>query len=312
MFKKYSSIEQFRNTVHYVSKYFTTPPIITFKGTVKLHGTNACIIVSKEGVVQFQSRNNIITPGKDTDNAGFAGYMDPFKAELKNAFHNPDEDVYVYGEWCGENIQKDVGIAQLTKRFIVFDEKYEEKCIHLKSAIYNIHGFKTWNIEIDFTNPEACVEELTRITTEVENQCPVAKAFGVEGIGEGVVWTPYDIKTDIGYLRFFKPNEMMFKVKGEKHSTSKVKTLIPLTAEQIAQNLKITEFIEYVVTPNRVSQAIAEFKAESSKDTGKVIKWVMQDIFKEEADVMEAAGLSSKDVGKAAPKAIKTLYFNSL
>ena len=37
-------------------------PILTFKGTVKLHGTNAGVTLTKDGDMYAQSRENVITP----------------------------------------------------------------------------------------------------------------------------------------------------------------------------------------------------------------------------------------------------------
>ena len=51
MFKKYPSIEQFRTVVKYVNKTCTILPVIQYEGTVKLHGTNAAIGITKEGYV---------------------------------------------------------------------------------------------------------------------------------------------------------------------------------------------------------------------------------------------------------------------
>jgi hypothetical protein len=74
---KYPSIEQFRNIVSNVNRHFnfvgldengdaiydpTLPkPVITFKGTVKLHGTNGCVSHNALSGMWAQSRENIIT-----------------------------------------------------------------------------------------------------------------------------------------------------------------------------------------------------------------------------------------------------------
>lgn len=101
---KFPEIEQFRNVIQqvnhrtrYVGKtedgdpiYDEGPvemPTLKFRGTVKLHGTNAAIVytwdmLKFEYVMHAQSRKNIITPM--SDNAGFAAfahnqYRDSFK-----------------------------------------------------------------------------------------------------------------------------------------------------------------------------------------------------------------------------------------
>ena len=77
MFQKFPSIEQFRTVIKYVNKYLPGVTTLKYKGTVKLHGTNAAIGVLKDGTVYFQSRNSIITP--ENDNAGFATFMKHFE-----------------------------------------------------------------------------------------------------------------------------------------------------------------------------------------------------------------------------------------
>ena len=90
---KFPSIEQFRTVVSNVNRHFnfvgldengdaiydpTLPkPVITFKGTVKLHGTNAGVSFNNIGRLWAQSRENIITVEKD--NAGFAFFVESNK-----------------------------------------------------------------------------------------------------------------------------------------------------------------------------------------------------------------------------------------
>lgn len=313
-FKKFSSIEQFRNVIHYVNKYLTVSPIMGYTGTVKLHGTNAAIGILKDGTVYFQSRNNIITP--NSDNAGFATYMANYTDIIKEHFHSPYQDIIIYGEWCGGNIQKNVGITGLTKMFVAFTSLLEtEKMKELNDAnIYSIYQFPTYEIAIDFKSPDASVAELVALTEAVEAQCPVANYFGVLGVGEGIVWVPVSqiVSSCLQNVPLELTDSMTFKVKGEKHAASKVKTLVSLTPEQMEEQNKIKDFISYAVTDNRVSQAIKETGAENQKDTGLVLKWVMQDIIKEESDTMEINGITPKLLGKSAPKAIKENYFKQI
>jgi len=43
--------------------------------------------------------------------------------------------------------------------------------------------------------------------------------------------------------------------------------------------------------------------------TGDYLRWVVTDILKEEADTMEASGLTAKDVGGAISKKAKMYWF---
>lgn len=232
--KHYSfpSIEQFRNVIRNVSHtirfgginpdtnevtYLDIPlPILKFKGTVKLHGTNGGIILSKDGEISIQSRENNLSIYHD--NAGFwlfcQNIPNTFFQEIKDLFLKDNvKALGIYGEWCGGNIQKGVAINGLPKMFVIFAIKkiydlipdedgkvnsewinYNEwKDIHLNSNnIYNIYQFPTYDIEIDFNNPEDSQNILVKLTEEVEKECPVGKYFGKISIGEGIVWTPTD------------------------------------------------------------------------------------------------------------------------
>jgi len=330
-FRKYPSIEQFRNIVKQVkqsAQYLgydeeaQTPimdrnaamPVLTFTGTVKLHGTNAGVSLDKTtGEVYAQSRRNLITPEKD--NAGFAFFVENNKDVLKTILlihseNRPDADVAtIYGEWCGGNIQKNVGICGLEKMFVIFGCKVGEEWIPLKSQmlcvpnIYFIDEFPTYNMDIDFSEPERAVNKLSELTLAVEAECPVAKALGDGGIGEGIVWTSS-----------YKDQHLMFKVKGEKHSASKVKTLAKVDTEKMNS---IAEFVEYAVTENRLEQGIEQVFTISGDDVditrmGDFLRWVMSDIIKEESDTLVDNKLEPKDIGRAVSNKARTWFINRL
>jgi hypothetical protein len=303
-FIKYPSIEQFRNIVKEV-KFITGEtsllPTLTFTGTVKLHGTNAGISFNTvTGELWFQSRNNIITPEKD--NAGFAkwGSYEHFAIKrLIDKYINAyglSGDVTLFGEWCGGNIQPNIGIYGLDKMFVLFGVKCEDEWVPIITDVYNddvsffnVNLFPTYKIRIDFNDPQASTNELIAITEQVEAKCPAAKYFGLSGIGEGVVW-----------LGNYGGDNLRFKVKGEKHSTTKVKKLAQVDPEKINS---INEFVDYVITDNRMNQAVEQVftthsKEPDIKEMGLMIKWVMSDVFKEDKDTLTTSNLTSKDVTK--------------
>lgn len=302
-FIKFPSIEQFRNCVSAVSatcKYHEIPlPTIKFKGTVKIHGTNAGVVVTSDEVYA-QSRANLITPEKD--NAGFACFVhknqDTLRSIVESAY-GTDNTVAVFGEWCGAGIQKGVGVSELEKMFVIFGVKIDDQWVEsstLKSNedhIFNITQFPTYEMDIDFSNPQMSTNKLVEITEAVEAECPVAKAFGVSGIGEGVVWSAD-----------WNEQHLMFKVKGEKHSSSKVKKLATVDTEKLEG---IQKFVEYAVTENRLNQAIEQVFTINGiepdvKHTGDFLGWVVRDILKEELDTMLASNLEPKQVNGAISK----------
>lgn len=91
--------------------------------TEKIDGTNACVVIQEDDgyggstdglIVAAQSRTRIITPGKSTDNHGFAGWVKEHEDELK--LLGPG---YHYGEWYGAGIQRRYGLDH--KRFALFN-----------------------------------------------------------------------------------------------------------------------------------------------------------------------------------------------
>lgn len=338
---KYPSIEQFRTVVTNINRHYNyvgldengdaiydhalPKPVLTFKGTVKLHGTNAAVCYNKDGGFWAQSRENIITVEKD--NAGFAFFaqsnLGSFMA-LMNIVHYREKldtsknTVTIYGEWCGGNIQKGVGITNLPKSFFIFGVKvtpHTETEEELKTnpaywvdysdlkapdyRIFNIDDYPTYYIDIDFNMPALIQNQLSELTIAVEEECPVAKAFGFSGIGEGIVWS-----TEV------KGIVHRFKVKGERHSSSKVKTLASVDVEKLEG---IQKFVEYAVTESRFNQALENTFINDEpidvKKMGDVIRWVVNDVVKEEMDTMVANNIEPKEINKYLSSKVREMFF---
>jgi len=284
-------------------------PVITFYGSVKLHGTNAGVCFNPEtNELYAQSRSRVIDV--DKDNAGFAFWVEANKEELAKVCSEYVDGlgslITVFGEWCGGNIQKGVAITGLPKMFVVFKVKVGEvwlmdseiKNVTHDSNMYTVHNFPTYSIDIDFNNPDLSVPELQRITLAVEDKCPVGEVFGVNGVGEGVVWTSL--------------SGNMFKVKGEKHSSSKVKKLASVDVEKMEN---VDSFVNYAVTESRLEQGIDVVFTQQSLDVdikllGDFLKWLMRDIVSEEVDTLSGNGLEPKDVGKAVSQKARTWFMD--
>ena len=146
---KFPSIEQFRSVIREVNHRTrfigmdeetqlpilnegeVEMPTLDYRGSVKLHGTNAAIVYTWDPLAfdydfHAQSRKNIITPTKD--NAGFAAFAHTRNTEallakvMKAVGHlgYTPEVVKIYGEWCGGNIQKGIALNGLDKMFVIF------------------------------------------------------------------------------------------------------------------------------------------------------------------------------------------------
>ena len=288
--------------------YNKPQPTVTFYGTVKLHGTNAGVCYDPcTGDLYAQSRSRVINI--DKDNAGFAFFVESHKdflTEYSKQYVSGDDLVTVFGEWCGGSIQKGVAINGLPKMFVVFAVKVGDVWVNTskikgtshETGMYTVNNFPTYSLDIDFNNPDLSVPELQRITLAVEEECPVGLAFGVKGVGEGVVW-----KDSTGNI---------FKVKGEKHSASKVKKLADVDVEKINS---VNEFVEYAVTESRLEQGIDVVFTQASLDVdikmlGDFLKWVMRDIVSEEIDTLKENNLEPKDVGKGVSQAAHQWFMN--
>ena len=233
--EKFTSIEQFRHVVKTVRDHFSrinSPHLIpthTFTGTVKLHGTNAGVR-RFHGKFQPQSRERILDV--TSDNYGFAWFITSLDQELLNQLFNQigvseNDDITIYGEWIGKGIQDTVAISQLPgKQWVIYAAKLNGEYIsnvellnlsHLHQfEIYNIYEIPSFSVNVNFKTPEASVAEFEKYTFEVEEQCPWGKKFGIDGMGEGIVWKCAAEASD---------SELWFKTKGQKHSKSKVKTV---------------------------------------------------------------------------------------
>ena len=333
--KKFPSINQYRNVIKNIQGHvkhsstlsgkFVPMPKLKMVGTVKLHGTNAGIVYDfKTDELVFQSKERELSLHED--NMGFMMYMSQHKEILTELFHGiynsecvsgVDIDtisLVIYGEWCAGNIQSGVALSGLPKMFVIFkikayygdvDSDVEpfgvwldvEKLKHIHSPehkIYNIFNFPHYELTIDFEHPYLYTNEMVEITTEIEAECPVGKSFGVSGVGEGVVWSPaYSEGQE------WNSSEFYFKVKGDKHSVSKVKKLVSVDVESIT---KINDFIEYAVTESRLEQGLQNLVNEQLKpfemtSMGDFIRWIYNDIIKEETDTIIENQFDIKKLG---------------
>lgn len=181
-------------------------PTIRYQGTVKIHGTNAGIIYvlnpeTSQYEVNFQSKSNVITPLND--NAGFATHGSTIDTDallstvLTLGYTEYPEVIRIYGEWCGAGIQKGVGVNTLPKMLVVVAVKVGDTWLRgeqLKGVkrpedkIYNILDYPTYFMDVDFSNPKLAADTIVGLVDEVEAECPVAKAFGVEAMTDNVAY----------------------------------------------------------------------------------------------------------------------------
>lgn len=332
---KYPSIDQFKNAIKDVSakaRYqgkdeegnpifdrTATLPTLTFTATVKIHGTNASVRLDADGSYHAQSRERVLTLTQD--NAGFYIYANQHKdffAGLMQPYLKDNDSVVIYGEWAGKGVQKGVAVSELDKKFFIFGvrtvkgeetEWYPVDSIdgldqELKDfSAYRITTFPVWKFDIDFNNPHSVQNQLVDLCNAVENECPVGKFFGVSGVGEGIVLT--HISPEYGRITF--------KVKGEKHSNSKVKTIAPVDEEAFKA---AKDFANNFVTDARLNQGIQVLTTEhlldmnDPKNIGAFLKWISQDIFKEEEQNIIQNALDPKKVAREIQTIARNWFLN--
>ena len=289
-----------------------------FANSVLVHNSNAGIGHTKEDGIWAQSRSNI-TP--ENDNFGFARYVEDNKktfdeliehVRYANPNLNGNDGVFIFGEWAGGNIQKGVAIAQIEKAFFIFDVKIVpedgSEAYHLPSdylrdkehKVYNIQDFETYEMEIDFKVPELAQNKLSELTLNVEKLCPVAKEFGFEGVGEGIVW-----------FAQIDGHDYIFKVKGELHAgKSKIKTLKPVDLEKLNLNKQIAHKVTPIWRLNQFFNLITNQGEDiDRKYIGDFIRAVIKDVYEEDIDIIEDSKVSQKELNPLISRIAKDYFF---
>ncbi|MFY2658730.1 RNA ligase family protein [Achromobacter xylosoxidans] len=340
--RSFPSIDQFRHvvaTVEHRSTYIgqdaadepmydpsRPKPVLTFRGTTKLHGSNAGIrfeLAGPEAGVYAQSRERFLVPDaveKGGDNFGFAAWvaagrtdLDVLKAAtIATAVLSGLTDVvtlHVFGEFCGPSVNRKAAVGRLPDcwyilRALATDAAGNEHwlSVDLLAAQYHasfapespgepkirfITDFECFEVTIDFNQPEAMLDRLEELTLAVEETCPVAKALGLIGIGEGIAWSC----TDPTWGR------LEFKTKGAKHKGTKNSRLVQIAPEVLASR---QAFADAVTTESRLEQGYDLLRAQLGSvgmdHIGAFLAWFGKDVIKEEADTLESSGLSRQDV----------------
>lgn len=298
------------------------PPEILYRGKIKLDGTNAALRISGDEFAT-QSRNRLITP--ESDNCGFAAWV--HSSGWVNQFDSKSTaTLTIFGEWCGQGIQKRCAISKIDKKiFAVFgvllgnpsetDDSCElivdpvqiEAMLPAHDDVYVLPWMDSFTL--DFSNDESLQSMFTLINEgidKVEKCDPWVKAeFGIEGLGEGIVYYPVSRdRVTRGHLENWG-----FKAKGEEHQVVRQKMAVMLDPEKVAS---VDAFVEKFVTPNRLEQGLREACGEEAdpKKTGDFLRWFGQDVKAESKDELDESGLEWKDVSKAVSTAARLWWLD--
>lgn len=320
-FRKWKSINKFSDASAKAQKYNVKN--FSYRGKIKLHGTNAGIHF-EDGIAYPQKRSDFITIYND--HIGFADFVS--KLGIQN-FHN---NVIIYGEWAGPNIQKNDAVTKIENKslfvFSVYDISENEMIIEPKEIneyIIDIFGNDyekqniyviPWHTEImtiDFTRQNMCQRFVDNVMKEVDNsianQDPYIKAkFDVDGCGEGLVM--YGVNgcfIDGTEIENEILHDYMFKAKTEKHSVQKSKNRNNVAPEKPDG---IDDFISMFFTEQRFEQILGQIGGTATREkTGQFMKAVMSDVYKESEQEILLADFDWKDVPKYATPVVKEWWF---
>lgn len=106
--------------------------------TEKLDGTNGQIVIENGAIVGVGSRNRWIKPGKESDNYGFARFVEENEEEIVAKLGDGEH----FGEWWGSGIQRGYGLKNGEKRFSLFNSsrwsaaEYRPSCMGVVPVLY--------------------------------------------------------------------------------------------------------------------------------------------------------------------------------
>jgi hypothetical protein len=295
-------------------KYKIRTPV-KFRGTVKLHGTNAGVACTEEALVaQSRTRNLAV----DDDHHGFAKFVVAQTEAIRDLERKLRDQhgiaastkLVLYGEWCGPGIEKKVAITGLPeKQLVLFGAKIVEgeestyldiigplNDAYKDASIHSVFDAGTWELEVDFSDPESrqkALDQATEWTQVVGTECPYAARFGVKGPGEGIVWLPLE--------EHWGKSDLYWKSKSDHHKVTKSDKAKPDLAPEVLAG--INQFVEFAVTENRLDQGISVLQeqglAVDIKAISHFLKWFGQDVKRECAVELESNELEWKTVSKA-------------
>lgn len=323
----WSSIELLHNVIRTLAilkeNTGAEPPQVSYRGKVKLHGTNCAVQITPDGVFA-QSRTGMLTT--EDDYKGFAKWVashtspGDVNGDGMGYFMNRRPTFTILGEWCGPGVEKGMAISQVkNKVFAVFaiqvglgvDARVvydpEEIDLYLGGSLPQGMYVLPWQgdeFSVDFTD-RASIENAASLVNqrvaEVEREDPWVKTtLGVSGIGEGLVFypvavggNPTAVPTDPEALA-----HLMWKAKGEKHRTAGTKEAVQVEPSVVAST---GEFVSLMVTPARLEQgvSVACGGVREPKMTRNFLSWVSADVMKESMAELEVSGLTWPQVEKA-------------
>ena len=341
---RYIHVHQLHNVVRVVAERRERGHAITrvaYRGTVKLHGSNASVVCTPTGL-QPQSRNRELSVGED--NLGFANFiagerqtevLRALECELRARIGLAEaKPLALFGEWVGPGVQKGAAVSSLpAKQWVLFavatkdaeqtkpvvegeDEDAHRRWFDAlpelgdrfaEAGIFSIVDGPRHELELDFDDRgalELAADRVERLTRAIDERCPWAARFGVEGPGEGLVWQPLG--------EHFGDDELAFKSKGDKHQIAArtgPRKSANLEPEQLAS---VEEFVAHALSEARMAQGLEVLRERElpleMRSLGDYLRWLAGDVQRECADELACAALDWKQIVKPLNERAKAYF----
>jgi len=299
-------------------------PTLRYRTKIKQHGTNCAVQVRRDAQgsahVFAQGRTNILTP--EDDYKGFAKWVKTNEERFQAV---QGDDTTIFGEWAGLGVEPGMAISQVEdKMFLVFAVQVGRgegaSLAYDPDVILNLLGPAVWApglvvlpwedpmVVIDFGDPEsveAAARAMSTVVLEVEREDPfIKRTLNISGMGEGLVFYPVGTEVPRDPERYC---QLMWKAKGEKHSTVRQRQPVQANPEVVAS---AGGFTDLMVTEARLLQGVTTACSGTydPKLTGKFVTWVAGDVQKESTMELAASGLSWGQVQRAVETRAREWY----
>jgi hypothetical protein len=279
-----------------------------------------------DGEVRPQKRTSLIDINRD--NFGFAQWV-AANEEFWKTHTMPEFPVTVFGEWCGQGIQKSVALSKMDRKvFAIFAIQVQEDLFvdpdFITAFFDGEDGWPEGTYVLPWHGPEfelnmytvkdTDLDAIRKDVDDVEECDPwVKEVFGIEGTGEGLVYYPISAEghtnTDLIDREFY--SKFAFKAKGEKHQVNKQTQTVQLAPELVTA---MTQLVDNFATENRFLQGVQEAcKGEYDKRLiGPFIGWVYKDVHKEAVSELEANGYDWKPVSRILGNKARLWYMEAM
>lgn len=301
-------------------------PTLRYRAKIKQHGTNCAVQVRRDEEgrthVFAQGRTDLLTPEPGHDYKGFARWVKDNEAHFGTVLN---DDVTIFGEWAGPGVEPGMAISQVgAKMFLVFavqEGRGEDAAlVYEPDAILRLLGpavsapglvvlpWEDDEVVINFGDSEsveAAARAMSTVVLEVEREDPfIKRTLGVSGMGEGLVFYPVNVEAPHEPESYCR---LMWKAKGEKHSTVRQRQPVQANPEVAAS---AGGFADLMITEARLLQGVTTACGETydPKLTGKFVAWVTNDVQKESTVELAASGLTWSQVQRAVETRAREWY----